>query len=168
MPDSAISTLPASADMSGPGAAVQRPDWGSLWRLLVVQTQNAFNDKVAQFTLLGMAKVFLDKAASERYPHIVSALLVVPLLFFAPVAGWVSDLLRVTTVNRAVTPSNVLVPLTWTSDKGLRYRVQRSLDLQTWTDVPGDITATGTTSTATMAEALGINRLFYRVKEVNP
>lgn len=80
--------------MSGLGAAVPRPDWGSLWRLLVVQTQNAFNDKVAQFTLLGMAKVFLDKAASERYPHIVSALLVVPLLFFAPVAGWVSDRYR--------------------------------------------------------------------------
>jgi Subtilase family len=79
-----------------------------------------------------------------------------------------SDLLRVTTVDRAVTPSNVLVPLTWSSDKGLRYRVQRSLDLLTWTDVPGDITATGSTSITTIIEALGINRLFYRVKEVNP
>lgn len=97
MPDSAISLLPDPGDAPGPmtgKAAAQRPDWASLWRLLVVQTQNAFNDKVAQFTLLGMAKVFLDKAASDRYAHIVSVLLVVPLLFFAPVAGWMSDRYR--------------------------------------------------------------------------
>lgn len=68
-----------------------RPDWGSLWRLLVVQTQNAFHDKVAQFTLLGLAKVLLDRATSDRYAHLVSVLLVLPLLFFAPVAGWMSD-----------------------------------------------------------------------------
>lgn len=68
-----------------------RPDWASLWRLLVVQTQNAFHDKVAQFTLLGLAKVLLDRATSDRYAHLVSVLLVVPLLFFAPVAGWLSD-----------------------------------------------------------------------------
>ena len=97
MPDSAISLLPDSGDTPGPPTgktAAHRPDWASLWRLLVVQTQNAFNDKVAQFTLLGMAKVFLDKAASDRYAHIVSVLLVVPLLFFAPVAGWISDRYR--------------------------------------------------------------------------
>ena len=97
MPDSAISLPPVSGDAPAPltgKAAAGRPDWASLWRLLVVQTQNAFNDKVAQFTLLGMAKVFLDKAASDRYAHIVSVLLVVPLLFFAPVAGWMSDRYR--------------------------------------------------------------------------
>ena len=97
MPDSALSLLPDSGHPSGPrpaGRAVPPADWGSLWRLIVVQTQNAFNDKVAQFTLLGMAKVFLDKVDSERYPHVVSALLVVPLLFFAPVAGWLSDRYR--------------------------------------------------------------------------
>jgi acyl-[acyl-carrier-protein]-phospholipid O-acyltransferase/long-chain-fatty-acid--[acyl-carrier-protein] ligase len=103
MPDSALSLLPdpgnppgtVPAKTAGPAA-----DWGSLWRLIVVQTQNAFNDKVAQFTLLGMAKVFLDKATSGRYAHIVSVLLVVPLLFFAPVAGWLSDRFRKSQVVR--------------------------------------------------------------------
>ena len=94
MPDSAISILPAPGNASHPGLSHKRPDWASLWRLLVVQTQNAFNDKVAQFTLLGLAKVMLDKAGSDRYAHIVSVLLVVPLLFFAPVAGWMSDRFR--------------------------------------------------------------------------
>ena len=94
MPDSAISLLPAPGNVSRPGLTTKRPDWASLWRLLVVQTQNAFNDKVAQFTLLGLAKVMLDKAGSDRYAHIVSVLLVVPLLFFAPVAGWMSDRFR--------------------------------------------------------------------------
>jgi acyl-[acyl-carrier-protein]-phospholipid O-acyltransferase / long-chain-fatty-acid--[acyl-carrier-protein] ligase len=96
MPDSAISPLPDAGHAPGTPTRTpaHQPDWGSLIRLLVVQTQNAFNDKVAQFALLGMAKVFLDKAQSARYAHIVSALLVVPLLFFAPVAGWVSDRCR--------------------------------------------------------------------------
>ena len=94
MTDPADFNLPPAGELSGSVAAPRRPDWASLWRLLVVQTQNAFNDKVAQFTLLGMAKVFLDRAASDRYAHIVSVLLVVPLLFFAPVAGWMSDRYR--------------------------------------------------------------------------
>ena len=103
MPDSAHSLLPDPGNP--PGTVPAKPagpaaDWGSLWRLIVVQTQNAFNDKVAQFTLLGMAKVFLDKAASGRYAHLVSMLLVVPLLFFAPVAGWLSDRFRKSQVVR--------------------------------------------------------------------
>lgn len=66
-------------------------NWRSLWRLIWIQAQNAFNDKVAQFTLLGLAKVWLDRASSDRYAHIVSTLLVIPLLFFAPLAGWLAD-----------------------------------------------------------------------------
>lgn len=72
-------------------APAERADWASLWRVMVAQTQNAFNDKVAQFTLLGLAKVWLDRASSDRYAHIVSLLLALPLLFCAPLAGWMAD-----------------------------------------------------------------------------
>jgi hypothetical protein len=76
------------------------------------------------------------------------------------------DLFEVTGIDRMTTPTNVLVPLTWESVKGLRHRVQRSLDLQTWSDLPGDLDATGETTTTTITEALGLDKVFYRVIEV--
>lgn len=76
--------------------------------------------------------------------------------------------LAVTSVARAITGGNALVPLTWSAVKGLRYRVQRSLDLQSWTDVGGDITATSDTGTSTVTEGLGVTKVFYRIKEVSP
>src|SRR5688572_7665420 len=64
------------------------PAWGSLWRVVENQAHNALNDKVAQFILLAVAQV---AAVSQYYPQIVAALLVLPQLFFAPIAGWLSD-----------------------------------------------------------------------------
>jgi len=64
------------------------PAWGSLWRVVENQAHNALNDKVAQFILLAVAQV---AAVSQYYPQIVAALLVLPQLFFAPFAGWLSD-----------------------------------------------------------------------------
>jgi acyl-[acyl-carrier-protein]-phospholipid O-acyltransferase/long-chain-fatty-acid--[acyl-carrier-protein] ligase len=52
------------------------------------QAHNALNDKVAQFILLAVSQVI---AVSQYYPQIISALLVLPQLFFAPVAGWMAD-----------------------------------------------------------------------------
>ena len=65
-----------------------KPAWGSLWRVVENQAHNALNDKVAQFILLAVSQVI---AVSQYYPQIVSALLVLPQLFFAPMAGWMSD-----------------------------------------------------------------------------
>jgi acyl-[acyl-carrier-protein]-phospholipid O-acyltransferase/long-chain-fatty-acid--[acyl-carrier-protein] ligase len=64
------------------------PAWGSLWRVVENQAHNALNDKVAQFILLAVSQVI---AVSQYYPQIVSALLVLPQLFFAPMAGWLAD-----------------------------------------------------------------------------
>ncbi len=62
--------------------------WGSLWRVVENQAHNALNDKVAQFILLAVSQVL---AVSAYYPQIIAALLVLPQLFFAPMAGWLSD-----------------------------------------------------------------------------
>lgn len=71
-----------------PAPARFKPAWGSLWRVVENQAHNALNDKVAQFILLAVAQV---AAVSQYYPQIVAALLVLPQLFFAPFAGWLSD-----------------------------------------------------------------------------
>ena len=77
-------------DQATPPTAPTRivPAWGSLWRVVQNQAHNALNDKVAQFILLAVAQV---AAVSQYYPQIVAALLVLPQLFFAPFAGWLSD-----------------------------------------------------------------------------
>src|SRR6188474_686229 len=77
-------------DQAAPNPAPARivPAWGSLWRVVQNQAHNALNDKVAQFILLAVAQV---AAVSQYYPQIVAALLVLPQLFLAPMAGWLSD-----------------------------------------------------------------------------
>ena len=81
---------PLMTDQASPTPAPARiqPAWGSLWRVVENQAHNALNDKVAQFILLAVAQVI---AVSQYYPQIVAALLVLPQLFLAPMAGWLSD-----------------------------------------------------------------------------
>ena len=63
-----------------------RRQWVGFWSMIVQQTQNAFNDKVAQFILipLGGAVGFSVESAA-------GLLIALPFVLFAPVAGWLSD-----------------------------------------------------------------------------
>ncbi len=76
---------PAASASSG---APEAPAWGSLWRVVEVQAHNALNDKVAQFVLLALGQVLL---ISDVFSQLVTGLLVLPQLFFAPLAGWLCD-----------------------------------------------------------------------------
>ena len=57
----------------------------------------------------------------------------------------------------------------WSSVKGVRYRIQTSLDLVNWTTLPGDIDAIGETTSYTdqPADPGEVDR-FYRVAEITP
>lgn len=91
------------ADSNGPTAAPltdpmrmhdeEAPCFPSLLKVVVIQSQNALNDKVAQYVLLGLAQVIpaLTEPQRETYPHIGALLLALPLILFAPMAGWLSD-----------------------------------------------------------------------------
>lgn len=77
-----------------------RRNWASFWSLLMLQTQNAFNDKAAQFLLIPMAGalVFAAKETGQdvgflgnSMEHVLGALIVLPFILFAPLAGWLSD-----------------------------------------------------------------------------
>jgi len=57
--------------------------------------------------------------------------------------------------------------LQWRSVKGLRYRLEMSTNLINWTEVPGDIDATGETTSLTRTGQSSTEPMrFYRVKEV--
>jgi len=69
-----------------PEAEPSKRQWAGYWSMIVQQTQNAFNDKAAQFILvpLGGAVGF----AIESWAGLMIAL---PFVLFAPLAGWLSD-----------------------------------------------------------------------------
>jgi acyl-[acyl-carrier-protein]-phospholipid O-acyltransferase/long-chain-fatty-acid--[acyl-carrier-protein] ligase len=60
--------------------------WLGYWSMIVQQTQNAFNDKAAQFILipLGGAVGFAVESAA-------GLMIALPFVLFAPLAGWMSD-----------------------------------------------------------------------------
>ncbi len=65
----------------------------SLWKVVVIQSQNALNDKIAQYVLLGLAQVIpaLTNSQREAYAHVGALLLALPLILFMPLAGWLAD-----------------------------------------------------------------------------
>ncbi len=55
----------------------------------------------------------------------------------------------------------------WKSVKGLRYQLQTSTDMFNWSDVPGEVNATGELTSLTLTQQNpNETRRFYRVKEV--
>ena len=65
-----------------------RRNWVGFWSMIVQQTQNAFNDKVAQFILIPLGGVVAVNVSVEFYAGILISL---PFVLFAPLAGWMSD-----------------------------------------------------------------------------
>jgi len=65
-----------------------RRNWIGFWSMVVQQTQNAFNDKVAQFILIPLGGVV---AAHYPVESLAGILIALPFVLFAPLAGWVSD-----------------------------------------------------------------------------
>lgn len=72
--------------------------WAGFWSMIAQQTQNAFNDKLAQFTLIplggavGFALVLpLGEGVEIDVPSAAGLLIALPFILFAPIAGWVSD-----------------------------------------------------------------------------
>ena len=71
-----------------------QPAWKSFWALLVLQSQNAFNDKMAQFLIIPLSHwLFLELGGDlfQNMPHLLAVLIVLPYLMMAPFAGWLSD-----------------------------------------------------------------------------
>lgn len=76
---------------------------------MTLQTQNAFNDKAAQFLLIPLAGALVFQAREvgddvgflgERIAHVLGALIVLPFILFAPISGWLSDRFSKTYVIR--------------------------------------------------------------------
>ena len=66
--------------------------WLSLVAVLVVQAQNAFNDNFVKLVLIGVAGVVAAGTATGNYiEHILTAMIPLPFILLAPLAGWFSD-----------------------------------------------------------------------------
>lgn len=76
-------------------AAPSRRNWASFYSLLILQTQNAFNDKAAQFLLIPLGGYLISTGSgvfvAGGLEYILGALIVLPFIVLAPLAGWLSD-----------------------------------------------------------------------------
>jgi acyl-[acyl-carrier-protein]-phospholipid O-acyltransferase / long-chain-fatty-acid--[acyl-carrier-protein] ligase len=63
-----------------------RRQWAGYWSMIVQQTQNAFNDKMAQFILIPLGGAIGIAVESKA-----GMMIALPFVLFAPVAGWLSD-----------------------------------------------------------------------------
>ena len=71
---------------------VTRRNWFSFASVLTVQSQNAFNDNLVKFVIIGLAlAVAQGSAIGDNIQYIMSALLPLPFILLAPVAGFFSD-----------------------------------------------------------------------------
>lgn len=96
-------------------------NWVSFWSLIVLQTQNAFNDKAAQFILIPLGawlfKAQADIAGLENMKYIeyiLAIVIVLPFILFSPIAGWLSDRFSKTLVIRGASVLQLVV-LVWIS-----------------------------------------------------
>ncbi len=77
-----------SDDLSG--FEPTRRQWVGFWSMIVQQTQNAFNDKMAQFILIPLGGV-AGAALGFSVESAAGLMIAVPFVLFAPIAGWMSD-----------------------------------------------------------------------------
>jgi len=73
-----------------------RRQWVGYWSMIVQQTQNAFNDKMAQFILIPLAGAVgylmpLGGGANLDVESAAGLMIALPFVLFAPIAGWLSD-----------------------------------------------------------------------------
>jgi acyl-[acyl-carrier-protein]-phospholipid O-acyltransferase/long-chain-fatty-acid--[acyl-carrier-protein] ligase len=73
-------------EIDTPEVEPSKRQWLGYWSMIVQQTQNAFNDKAAQFILVPLGGVV--GYAVESWAGVMIAL---PFVLFAPLAGWMSD-----------------------------------------------------------------------------
>lgn len=72
--------------------AVSARAWWSLGAVLVVQTQNAFNDNFVKFILMGLAMaVAAGTPVGENIEFLLAAMIPLPFILLAPVSGYLSD-----------------------------------------------------------------------------
>ena len=69
-----------------PAGEPTRRQWPGYWCMIVQQTQNAFNDKAAQFILIP-----LGGAVGYAVESAAGIMIALPFVLFAPLAGWMSD-----------------------------------------------------------------------------
>ena len=67
-----------------------RRQWVGFWSMIVQQTQNAFNDKMAQFILIPLGGV-VGASLGFSVESAAGLMIAVPFVLFAPIAGWMSD-----------------------------------------------------------------------------
>jgi acyl-[acyl-carrier-protein]-phospholipid O-acyltransferase/long-chain-fatty-acid--[acyl-carrier-protein] ligase len=86
-------------EIDTPEGEPSKRQWLGYWSMIVQQTQNAFNDKAAQFVLISLAGAVAFEFTLETFwgkiglsaETLAGIMIALPFVLFAPLAGWTSD-----------------------------------------------------------------------------
>ncbi len=93
-----------------PSEQPDKVNWAPFWKLVLVQSQNSFNEKGVQFILIPLGVWMAEKGiGGGDLQYILSALILIPFILFSPLAGWVSDRYCKTLVIRSMAALQILV-----------------------------------------------------------
>ncbi|MBL9160553.1 MAG: MFS transporter [Verrucomicrobiales bacterium] len=77
---------------TSPDQPIQTRSWLSLGSVLLVQSHNAFNDNFVKLVLIGLTVTVAAGTTLAAYiEDILGAMITLPFILFAPLAGWLSD-----------------------------------------------------------------------------
>lgn len=77
---------------NSPDGAIPARSWISLGSVLVVQAHNAFNDNFVKLVLIGLTVTVAAGTTLAKYVEdILGAMIPLPFILLAPLAGWLSD-----------------------------------------------------------------------------
>ncbi|MFC7338446.1 MFS transporter [Haloferula chungangensis] len=68
-----------------------KKQWVGFWSMIAQQTQNAFNDKAAQFILVPLGGAIAYTMLGVPVESWAGIMIALPFVLFAPLAGWLSD-----------------------------------------------------------------------------
>lgn len=77
---------------TSPDQPISTRSWLSLGSVLLVQSHNAFNDNFVKLVLIGLTVTVAAGTTLAAYiEDILGAMITLPFILFAPLAGWLSD-----------------------------------------------------------------------------
>lgn len=78
-----------------------RRNWLSFWSLVAMQVTQSFNVNAVKFILVALGVLLIKQnGAPKGVEHLVTVMLVLPYVLFAPTCGWLSDRYAKSTVIR--------------------------------------------------------------------
>ncbi len=86
-----------------------KKEWRGFWTLVIVQAQNAFNEKAVQFLLIPLSVWLATGPDASTLEYLLGAIFVLPYILFSPLVGWLTDCFCKTRIIQVMSVFQIIV-----------------------------------------------------------